>query len=428
MRIVYVGAGAAGAYCGACTRDTTLTRAFAALGHEVRFVPLYTPIKSDLPPPGECPVFYSGISVYLEQRSSLFHRTPEFLDRLLDSAWLLEMVEHFAIDTRAEDLGEMTVSVLRGESGRQRKELKRLVRFLRRSPRPDVINITNSLLSVIAPAVKEALGVPVVCNLQGEDDFVEHLGQPWREEAQRLLRAHASAVDAFVSPGEAYADEMAEYLACDRSRFRVIRPGVDAAAFEGAPGQSPGVFRIGYLSRITPVKGIDLLCEAFLMLERELPGKCRLAVAGEVRASQREFWTSERERITAAGFGERFEYVPAPDLAGKVAFLRRCDVFSVPSRMVERQAMASLEAMAAGCPVVLPDAGVCREIIALCGGGLLAEPNNAGSLAAALAQLRDDPQLTRRLGQEAAAGVRRHFSSDTMAANTLRLYAELGGK
>jgi glycosyltransferase involved in cell wall biosynthesis len=406
-------------------RDTTLARALVARGHELEFLSLYTPVRADTPPPGRCRIFYGGVNVYLEQRFGLFRHAPAFLERLFDSEWLLDFIGRFVIDTKAEGLGEMTVSVLRGGGGRQAGELERLVHFLKSGPRPDVVHITNSLLSAIAPAVKEALGVPVVSNLQGEDAFIERLGEPWRTETVALIRRHAEAVDRFVAPGDEYADDMAEFLAVERSRIAVIRPGIDLAAFAGKHETPDDTFRIGYLSRITPLKGIDLLCEAFRRLERERPGASTLEVAGEVAPAERDFWEGELRRLSADGLGDRVRYVGSPDLAGKLGFLKRLSVFALPSRTGERQAIACLEALAAGCPVVLSDHGMEREIVSLTGGGLLVKPNDAQALAEGLARLRDDAQLARALGERGAAGARAHFSSDVMVEKTIELYGEV---
>ena len=425
MRVTYIAAGAAGSYCGACARDTAVARGLQAHGHSVDFLTLYTPLKADRKPEGKCPVFFGGINVYLQEKIGIFRHTPALLDRVFDSGWLLDMIERFAIDTKPEDLGEMTVSVLRGRAGRQRKELARLMRHLRRAPRPDLVNITNSLLVSIAPEVKDALGVPVVCNLQGEDVFVERLGSPWSEEAVALIRSHAAAVDAFVAPSDGYADAMAPFLDVPRERIRVIRPGIDVARYASRRPRPRDMFRVGYLSRMTPAKGLDLLCEAFRLVESDKPGQARLDIAGSAVGSDGEFWKREEQKLRDAGLGERVRYIGSPDLDGKVEFLSELSVFSVPSRYPERQAVAALEAMATGCPVVLSDHGVEREILSLTQGGVAVPPNDAGELALALTRLRDNPDEREAMGRRAAEGIARHFSETAMVDGTLDLYQKL---
>ena len=425
MKVAYVAAGAAGAYCGACARDTAVVRGLRARGHDVEFIALYTPLRADRMPKGKCPIFFGGINVYLQQRIGLFRHTPALMDRIFDSAWLLDFVEKFAIDTRPEDLGAMAVSVLRGADGRQKKELARLVRHLARKSRPDVVNITNSLLSAIAPAVKQAMGARVVCNLQGEDVFVERLGSPWAEEAIRLIRRNAEAVDVFVAPSDGYADAMTSFLGVPRERIRVIRPGIDTALYAPRIERPAEPFQIGYLSRIAASKGIDLLCDAFQLMEAERPGASRLDVAGEAVGADAEMWRTKQQQLRDAGLGERFRYVGAPDLEGKVAFLHGLSVFSVPSRLVERQSVAVLEAMATGCPVVLPNQGIEREILALTSGGIAVRPGDAGELTLALTHLRDNPAERALLGRNAAEGIARHFSETAMVDATANLYESL---
>src|SRR5438552_9463667 len=122
MRIASITAGAAGMYCGSCMHDNTLAAALVALGHDALLVPCYTPIRTDEEDVSQPQVFLGGINVYLQQKSGLFRYTPAFLNRLLDLPGLLRWASRFAAGTRAEDLGDLTVSVLRGREGNQRTE------------------------------------------------------------------------------------------------------------------------------------------------------------------------------------------------------------------------------------------------------------------------------------------------------------------
>src|SRR5262245_33203397 len=122
MKIAYITAGAAGMYCGSCMRDNTLVAALARLGHDAVLVPTYTPIRTDEEDVSEKRVFFGGINVYLQQKFALFRHTPWFFDRLLNFPALLRWASRFAVRTQASDLGELTVSILQGEHGKQRKE------------------------------------------------------------------------------------------------------------------------------------------------------------------------------------------------------------------------------------------------------------------------------------------------------------------
>ncbi|HZN11436.1 MAG TPA: glycosyltransferase family 1 protein, partial [Blastocatellia bacterium] len=126
MKILYLTAGAAGMYCGSCLRDNALATELLARGHDVTLVPLYTPTRTDEPNVSQEKVFFGGISVYLQQHSALFRKTPRALDRLWDSGFALRAASRRSIPVDPQLLGELTVSILRGEEGRQQKELFKL--------------------------------------------------------------------------------------------------------------------------------------------------------------------------------------------------------------------------------------------------------------------------------------------------------------
>src|ERR1700676_5544924 len=115
MRIAYITAGAAGMFCGSCMHDNTLVAALSAQGHDALLIPTYTPIRTDETDVSEHRVFLGGINVFLQQKSAFFRHTPWFLDRLLDIPRLLRWVGRFAVKTQAEQLGELTLSLLKGE-------------------------------------------------------------------------------------------------------------------------------------------------------------------------------------------------------------------------------------------------------------------------------------------------------------------------
>ena len=154
MNIVYITAGAAGMYCGSCMRDNTLVAALHALGHDAQLVPTYTPIHTDEDDVSGHRVFFGGLNVYLQQYFSLFRWTPAFLDRLLDDRGLLRWISKFAVQIEARKLGELTLSMLRGHLGNQKKEVVKLARYLGEEVKPELINITNVLLAGLVPEIK----------------------------------------------------------------------------------------------------------------------------------------------------------------------------------------------------------------------------------------------------------------------------------
>src|SRR5258708_27299266 len=91
MRIYAFTAGAASMYCGSCLRDNALAAQLKSEGHDVVLMPVYTPTLTDeanVSNTGH--VYFGGISVYLQQQSVLFRKTPWFVDKLWDSLFALK--------------------------------------------------------------------------------------------------------------------------------------------------------------------------------------------------------------------------------------------------------------------------------------------------------------------------------------------------
>lgn len=429
MKIAFLAAGAGSGYCGACKRDAALAKGLRAMGHDALMLELYTPMRLEDGEGPDGPVFYGGVNVWLEQHLPLYRHAPRFVGWLFDRKPLLKWAGKFALQTRPEDLGPMTVSVLAGAEGRQKRELERLAEFLA-GFRPDVAHLTNSLLSGLAPALRGGLGVPVVCSLQGEESFVERTGEPWRGRAVELLRRNAKAVDMFLAPSQNYAEEMAGYLDVPAKKIRIARPGIDLAPFQGErpPGwpEGRGKFRVGFLGRISSAKGLDLLCQAFAELHRRRPGAAELAVAGQ--AHDNRFWPALEGELAAAGAGGHVEYLGEVTLEEKARFLKGVDVFCTPSRFPERRGIAVLEALASGTPVVVPSSGVFPELVALAGGGVLVPPESPAALADALESLMDAPERLCELARQAAQGSAACCGIEPMTRETLNAYEAVLGE
>ena len=411
-------------YCGSCLRDNALAAELKSRGHDVLLVPLYTPTLTDEPNVSEGRVFFGGISVYLQQKARFFRWAPRIVDKLLDAPWLIKAASSGSISTDPRSLGEMTISMLKGEDGFQRKEFEKMVEWLASEPAPDVVQLPNALLASLAPSIRRALKAPVHCTLQGEDLFLDGLTKPHRAESIDLIRKNAESIDRFTAVSEYYADFMARYLSIPREKIDVVPLGISLDGFDRRPS-SPAdrPFTVGYFARIAPEKGLLGLCEAYVRF-RQMPGvaSSRLDVAGYLAPDQQNYLEDAKRRLTNAGLGEEFAYRGALDRAQKIDFLRGLDVFSVPTVYVEPKGLFLLEAMACGVPVVQPRHGAFPEMLAKTSGGLLVEPDGAQSLAEGLYKLWKDPALRGELGQKAFDGVREHYSVSRSADRMLEVY------
>jgi glycosyltransferase involved in cell wall biosynthesis len=425
MRIAYVTAGAGHMYCGSCLRDNTLAMALRRAGHDVQLIPTYTPTRTDETNLSQDRVFLGGINVFLQQHLALFRRTPWVLDRLLDSPALLRLATRWGVSVDPAQLGAMTVSMLHGPEGFQRKEIDKLVRYLADEVRPEIVSLPNSLLIGIVPAIKAGLpGVPVCCTFQGEELFLDSLGERYRAKALELIQAHASQVDAFVAVSRFGADQIAGYLGLERSRIEVVPLGINVDGHTKRTGGDPEPFTIGYLGRIAPEKGLHVLCEAYrrmLAADAALP-PTRLWAAGYLSPEHRAYLAGIQQGMTDWGLAGRFKYHGELDRQAKCEFLRELSVLSVPGDYEDPKGLFLLEAMASGVPIVQPRRGAATEIIETTGGGILVAPGDRDALARGLAELLSDPPRRRALGDRGYDGVRAHYDADGMRDRALDVY------
>jgi glycosyltransferase involved in cell wall biosynthesis len=423
MKILALTAGAARMYCGSCLRDNALAAELKRRGHDVMLLPVYTPTLTDEENVSDRHVAFGGISVYLEQHAALFRKTPRLLDRLWDSHWALEMASRRSIPVNPKLLGEMTVSMLRGENGYQRKEIEKLTDWLRGQARPDLATLPNSLLIGLAGPLKRELGRPVCCTLQGEELFLSQLQEPYRETALALIREQVAQVDGFAAVSRFEAGYMGKLLGIPEQKMHVVPLGLNLSGFPEERRKRGGPFTVGFFARVAPEKGLHLLAEGYIRLRGRMGGApAALEVAGYLAPEHREYLHGVEQKLRDAGLGGEFHYRGVLNREHKIAFLSGLDVLSAPSTYDEPKGIFLLEAMACGVPVCQPRRGAFPEVLERTGGGILVEPDDAESLAAGLDRLWQDPALRAELGRRGAAGVGEHYSVARMAERAEEVY------
>ena len=266
----------------------------------------------------------------------------------------------------------------------------------------------------------KALGVKVVCELTGEDVFLDCLPEPFRSQAFELIRRQATDIDAFVALTDYYAKHATGYFGLPAERVHRISMGIRTAEFAAAtPPVEP--FTLGYLARICPEKGLAELCAAFVRLRRD--GRaCRLRIAGYLGRGHRAYHEQAMELVRRAGLSSDVEHVGELSWQGKQEFLRSLHVLTVPAIRPEAKGLYALEAIAAGVPAALPDHGAFPEIVERTGGGLLHAPKDTDALARALTRLMDEPAFRRELAERGRAAVHASFTAERMAAEAWQLY------
>jgi glycosyltransferase involved in cell wall biosynthesis len=426
MRIVQLTPGTGNFHCGSCLRDAAMVQELRRMGHDVLMVPLYLPPVVDGPDPSQgVPIFFGGINVYLQNKSALFRHTPAWLDRLLDRPSLLRKAADRSGMTAARDLGELTLSMLCGEEGRQNKELTKLMDFLRGGPRPDVVCLSNAMLIGLARRIKRDLGCRLVCTLAGEDGFLDTLIPPYRDRAWNLLRDRAADVDAFIAVSRYYADAMIDRGSLPPARIHVVHNGIAPQAF--GPPAPPTVPTVGYMARLHPAKGLGTLIEAFMRIRqnRRVPD-ARLHIAGAQTPADDSYVAQQRQRIEEAGLSPHVHWETNIDAARKRQFLSGLSVLSVPAIYGEAFGLYILEAWASGVPVVQPRHAAFVELLEQTGGGMLCEPADPAALAATIEELLLNPAAASAMGLKGRQAVLEYFNLERMTRQIVEVFEGSG--
>ncbi len=403
-KIIYLTAGAAGMYCGSCMHDNALAKALAKEGWDIQLVPTYTPIRTDESDVSVDQVFFGGINVYLQQKIPLLRFLPAAIDRFLDNPRLIRRATANASETSPKLLGQLAQSMLLGIRGNQRKEVKRLCRWLA-AEKPDLILFSNILIGGCIPEIKKKLDIPILVTLQGDDVFLDSLDEPYKSNCLNQIRRIAEDVDGFIVHTDFFRNYMSQYFGLEKSRIHVTPLGIDVHDFRhftNQPGVPKDVRKIGYLAKLAPQKGLHNLVDAFIHLKSQPETKdVMLEIAGWLGPENRAYAEQQFDRLRDAGLHEDFVYLGSVDRQQKMAMLGRLDVLSVPTEFLEPKGLYVLEAMAAGVPVVQPDHGCFPELIAQSDGGLLFKPGDPEDHSRVLHRLLTDHESRSDLSRNA---------------------------
>lgn len=429
MNIVHIIPGSGGSfYCGNCLRDSKLFDAIRAEGHDAVKIPMYLPLFAHDMAGNKIPVFYGAISIYLKQQFAFFRNAPEWLDKLLNSKPMLQFAAHMANSTRASGLEEMTISMLMGEEGMQKDELEKMVHWLETHLKPDVIHISNALLLGLAHQLKQRLQIPLVCSLQDEDVWVNHMHPEVAEKVWGLMREKAADVDMFIAVSRYYTSFMKEKMQLPDNKITTMHLGVDPVDYQFINAIEKQRF-IGYLSRLCYDNGLDILIDAFILIRQNKDfADVRLLLTGGQTADDKAFIKIQKKKLRQANLISSVEFIDDFDSKQRNEFFNKVMLLSVPVRNGEAFGIYLTEAMAAGIPVVQPALGAFPEIIAQSGGGITYQQNTPEKLAEALKKLMNDKSMISQLSLQAQKGTQEAFNIHAVAKKMISLYEQVAKK
>ncbi len=426
MKVVHIVPGFGNTfYCGNCLRDSSLVRTLRSAGHDATILPVYLPLSTyeDWQPEAP-PVFYGAVSIYLRQIFPPLRRMPRWLHTLLNSAPVMRLAVRASGSTRANGLEGLTESMLLGEKGYQRDDLKELTRYLKTTAKPDVVHLSNALLLGMAGMIRKDAGIPVVCSLQDEDVWIDAMVPPQREKMWNLMSERARDCDAMIAVSDWFAGEMSARMNRSPEEIYTIPIGIEVEQYRfSSPGMDYPV--IGYLSRMSHDNGFGLFIDAFILLRKNPEfRKVKIRITGGKTGDDSAFIREQFRKLKKAGLEDAVETGSGFTMPGLTGFFNGLTMLSVPVLKGEAFGLYQIESMASGIPVVQPALGAFPEIIRKTGGGITFEPNTPEALATAWSQLLKNPGQLDYLSRQGREGVIRHFGHDSVTAQLIDLYRE----
>ncbi len=286
--------------------------------------------------------------------------------------------------------------------------------------RPDVIYERFSLFLFAGVWVRRLTGLPVLLEVNSplfeerarNDGLRLHRLGRW---AQRMLWTH---VDHVLPVTGVLAGTVAEY-GVPAARITVIPNGVDPARFAGAPSTEAAQAALGLTAPVSPpagpsgpalsgkpvlVLGFTGFIRGWNAVHRMIDFAAahagrfglRVLVVGDGPARQ-----SLLDHAAARGIADRLTItgiVGRDDIARHVSAF---DIAVLPGLTPYSSPLKLFEYLQLGRAVVAPDTANIREILTDGQDGLLFDPDRDGAMEAALLRLCEDPELRRRLGQQA---------------------------
>ena len=260
--------------------------------------------------------------------------------------------------------------------------------------------------------------------------LIQHM-QLGRDKKDRLHTWAYNHLDAWVSPLDILAADVARRTRINRAKVRVVPFGIELDRFTGRlPDRRSARKRLslpeedlllGVIGRLDPKKGQDVLVRAMAHLDSG--GRAvSLILAGDETAGETTGYKSHLRKLAAsAGLDDRLVLLPHRERIEDV--YAALDIFVLTSH-AETYGMVTIEAMASGLPIVATDSGGTPGIVQHEINGLLVPPEDPRSLGEALTRLIGEPDLAAALADRARRDAVTRYSHETQC----RLYEDLFGE
>lgn len=265
----------------------------------------------------------------------------------------------------------------------------------------------------VAMLAAELAGIPFSYTLHGPAELYEP--QRWVLDVKTARAKFVACISHFARSQAMYFSDPAHW-----DKLKIIHCGIDPALYDRpAIDHGDDKVRLVFVGRLTAIKGLRVLLEAFTAAHAQNP-KLHLTLIGDGddRAHLESLAAPLGDAIHFAGF--QSQEAVAQAMAG-------ADMFVLPS-FAEGVPVVLMEAMAAARPVITSLVAGIPELVEDGVSGYLVPPGDAATLAERIATLAADPDLQAQMGAAGRAKVRSEFNIATESARigTL-LCGDLGG-
>ena len=309
---------------------------------------------------------------------------------------------------------------------------RRVVKLLR--PRASEFDIVHDNQTLATPLLEiPELGLPLITTLHhpisydrrielaaakggGWRGFKKRFGQRRWYSFVRMQAKVARQLPVVITPSESSRRDVATEFGVELDRMTSIVLGVDDKFVPPTTPRIPGRI-IAMASADAPMKGIATLLEAFAKLRTERDIELVL-VSKPARGGRTE------KLIDQLAIGDSVRFVSGISDAELVELMGSAEVACVPS-LYEGFSLPTAELMACSTPLVASRAGAIPEVTGPSGeAATLVEPGDVNQLAAAVAELLDDPAKRAAYGAAGRARVDQLFSWRAVAINMVAAYED----
>jgi glycosyltransferase involved in cell wall biosynthesis len=418
MTIYFIVPGSGDAfYCGNCFRDNLEASALRKAGHDVLIMPLYLPLRQ-ASFQSDTPLYFPAASYYTALKFFKGECPPRWMQRLMDSDFVLRLSASLSGTTSAKGMEALTLSMIRGEEPVFQEQAWKIFEWLDYEG-PDIVHLSSPLLIGIAKVLHNRMHIPIVCSVQDEDLWIDSLDSRSAALAWQGIAENSVYVDRFVTTSEYYRQYLLRRLP-QIKEVEVVYPGVDREQY--AAPEVPEAPTIGFFYRMNAQDGLDILCDAFVELKRRnsIP-RLKLKIGGGYTGSDKPFLRRVKKRL--APYKDEVSFCEDYSYAAHAAFYRSVSLVCVPVRFDESVGLYLCEAFAAGRPAVEPDTGSFPEILG--DAGLLYRPNDSRHLADALEHLLGDKEAYEHAAKAAEQLSRSRYDGRVAAKKLESIYQQI---